>query len=48
MLLSKLTIVDLPNKVLAVRTECWLLEEAGYEAMILDIEDVLLLQGSFA
>lgn len=36
-----------PYKVLAMRTECWLFEESGNEAMILDVKDVLLFQCTF-
>lgn len=32
----------LPNKVLAVRTKCWLFKESGNETMVLDVKDVLL------
>jgi len=43
-----LQIGNSPDKVLAVGAERGLLEEPGYEAVILDIEDVLLLEGSLA
>lgn len=46
MMLTGQSHLNLPDKVLAVRTECGLLEESCDEAMILHIEDVLLLEGS--
>lgn len=42
------TVVHLPNKVLAMGAKSGLLEEARYEAMILHIVDVLLLQRTLA
>lgn len=36
-----------PNEVLAVRTECRLLEEPRHEFVILDIVDILLLERAF-
>lgn len=46
MMLTRQRHLNLPDKVLAVRTECGLLEESCDKAMILHIEDVLLLEGS--
>lgn len=48
MMLTRQSLLNLPDKVLAVRTECGLLEESCDEAMILHIEDVLLLEGSLS
>lgn len=38
---------NLPNKILAMRTKCWLLEESRNEAMIFHIEDIFLFEGTF-
>lgn len=48
MMLTGQSRLNLPDKILAVRTECGLLEESCDEAMILHIEDVFLLEGSLA
>lgn len=39
--------LHLPNEVLAMGTECWLLEEPWNETMVLDIVDILLFERSF-
>ncbi len=39
---------DLPNKVFAVTAEGWVLEEPGDKLVVLDLVDVLLLEGAFA
>lgn len=45
---SRVCLIDLPNEILAMRTECWLLEESRNEAMVLDVKDVLLFQCTFS
>lgn len=40
--------LDLPNEILAMRAECWLLEESRNETMVLDVKDVLLFQCTFS
>lgn len=37
-----------PNKIFAVRAECWLLEESRYESMVFHIVDILLFQGALS
>lgn len=45
---SQVDLINLPNEILAMRTECWLLEESWNEAMVLDVKDVLLFQCTFS
>lgn len=46
--ISSVFYANLPNEILAMRTECWLLEESRNEAMVLDVKDVLLFQCTFS
>jgi hypothetical protein len=39
---------NLPYKIFAMRTECWLLEESWDESMILHIVNILLFESTFS